>query len=277
MTKEVAKTGAATTDVATVDDDFDLLYSARGAGLANVRAEDMAIPFISVIQSGSPQRKKQDGAYIQGADEGMVFNTVTQELFDVTGDNEGLEVIPCGFKKKFLHWRRREDGGGMLGQYEITDPIAQTGTRDGGRIVLPDGTYLVETAEHYVLVVSKTGGAKRAVIAMSSTQLKKSRRWLTMTGEKQLLNPRTGEYFTAPSFAYTYRLKTQPESNDNGDWHGWRIAEGRQLDLTSAADKGLFKMAMEFQKSIDKGEVEVSSNRGDDVSPTSRPDDDIPF
>lgn len=279
MTKDVVAAQEAQVPAVGGGDDFDLLFSARGAGLGNIRAEDMAIPFISIIQSGSPQRKKQDGAYIQGADEGMVFNTVTQELFDITGDSEPLEVLLCAFKKKFLHWRRREDGGGMLGQYDIEDPIANTGTREGGRIVLPDGTYLVETAEHYVLVVYPDGSAKRAVIAMSSTQLKKSRRWMTMAGEKQISNPKTGDFFTAPSFYFTYKLKTQPENNDNGDWHGWRISEGRQLDLSVNGDKSLFKLAHEFQKSVDKGEVEVSSNRGDEVSPSkSSPlDEDIPF
>lgn len=276
MTKEVAKVEAASVPAIADEEGFDLLFAARGSGLGNIRAEDMAIPFLAVIQSNSPQRKKADGAYIQGADEGMVFNTVTQELFDVTGDTT-LEVIPCGFKKKYLHWRKREEGGGMLGQYDIDTPLAATGTREGGRIVLPDGTYLVETAEHYVLVVYPNGSAKRAVIAMSSTQLKKSRRWLTMQGEKQIKNPRTGEFFTAPSFAYTYKMKTGAESNDSGDWHGWKISEGRSLNLAEPADKGLFRMANEFQKSVDKGDVEVAANRGDDVTPAAKVDEDIPF
>lgn len=279
MTKEVVKAGNTQSAPAVIGDDtdFDLLFSARGAGLSNVRAEDMAIPFISIIQSNSPQRKKQDGAYIQGADEGMVFNTVTQELFDITPDSGTLEVLLCAFKKKYLHWRKREEGGGMLGQYEIGDPIAKTGVQEGGRIVLPDGTYLVETAEHYVLVVYPDGTAKRAVIAMSSTQLKKSRRWMTMAGEKQVKNPATGEFFTAPSFYFTYKLSTQAEKNDSGDWQGWRIAEGRQLNLADAGDKSIFKMALEFQKSVDKGEVEVAENRGDATSSTPKVDEDIPF
>lgn len=281
MTKEVATTKEAAVPAIVQDDGFDMLFAARGSGLGNIRAEDMAIPFLAVIQSNSPQRKKADGAYIQGADEGMVFNTVTQELFDVTGETT-LEVVPCGFKKKYLHWRKREEGGGMLGQYDIDNPIANAGTREGGRIVMPDGTYLVETAEHYVMVVYPNGSAKRAVIAMSSTQLKKSRRWLTMQGEKQIKNPSTGEFFVAPSFAFTYKLKTGAESNDSGDWHGWKIAEGRALNLAEPADRGLFKMAVDFQKSVDKGDIEVAANRGDETAPAggSRNDDlsnDIPF
>ena len=276
---EVATNGAAS--VPALSADMDLLFSSRGAGMSNVRAEDMAIPFLAIIQSGSPQRKKQDGAYINGADEGMAFNTVTQELYKLT--EEPVAVVLCGFKKKLLHWKPREDGGGMLGQYDIDDPIAKTGERKGGRVLLDDGTYLVETAEHYCLVVSKDGSAKRIVVAMASTQLKKSRRWLTMVAEKQIQNPTTGQFFNPPSFAYTYMLSSQPEKNDQGDWHGWRISEGRPLNLADGGDKGLFLMALEFQKSIDKGEVETSSARGDDVPASANTGssgigaDEIPF
>lgn len=266
---------------------YDLLFDAAGIGMQNVRAEDMAIPFLAVIQSNSPQRKKQDGSYIPGADEGMVFNTVTQELFDITPGQNSLEVILCGFKKKLLHWRDRDQGGGMLGQYEIDDPIQKGAERKGGRAVLPDGTYLVETAEHYVLVVYPDKTVKRAVVAMSSTQLKKSRRWMTMISEKQLRHPTTGRYFTAPMFAYTYTLTTQAEHNDSGDWHGWRIAEGRGLNLVDSDDRALFELAQAFAKSVDKNDVQTSSNRGDDLPPAgasssakssyNAADDEIPF
>lgn len=288
--QEVARTEEAALPAAVTDAAFDMLFDAAGVGMQNVRTEDMAIPFIAVIQSNSPQRKKQDGAYIQGADEGMVFNTVTQELFDVTPGNDKLTVLLCGFKKKLLHWRDRDQGGGMVGQYEIDDPIQKEGERKGGRILMPDGTYLVETAEHFCLVVYPNGTVKRVVIAMSSTQLKKSRRWMTMVGEKQLRHPTSGRYFTPPPFAYTYELTTQAESNDSGDWHGWRIAEGRPLDLANADDRALFELAREFAKSVDKDEVKTSQARGDDADAgagsagggsrrtvTTPDDDEIPF
>lgn len=263
-TKTVARIEEAGVPAAITDDSFDMLFDAAGVGMKNVRAEDMAIPFLAVIQSGSPQRKKQDGAYITGADEGMVFNTVTQELFDVTPGNEPLSVLLCGFKKKLLHWKDRDQGGGMLGQYEIDDPMTRDAERKGGRLVMPDGTYLVETAEHFCLLTYPNGSVKRVVIAMSSTQLKKSRRWMTMVSEKQLRHPRTGAYFTPPPFAYRYALSTQAESNDQGDWHGWKVAEGGALDLSNDGDKALFQLAQAFAKSVDSNEVKTSSNRGDD-------------
>lgn len=263
MSKTQVAQAEETAKAVAVTDAYDMLLDATGVGMQNVRAEDMAIPFLAIIQSGSPQRKKQDGAYIQGADEGMVFNTVTQELFDITGQNS-LTTLLCGFKKKLLHWKDRDQGGGMLGQYDIDDPIQKDAERKGGRAIMPDGTYLVETAEHYLLVVYPDGSVKRVVVAMSSTQLKKSRRWMTMINEKQLRHPSTGKYFTPPPFAYKYQLSTQPEANDSGDWHGWRVTEGAALNLGDENDRALFELARAFAKSVDSDEVKTAANRGEE-------------
>jgi hypothetical protein len=72
-----------------------------GAGFEDADANAYAIPFLQILQSGSPQCKKSDGAYIKGAEEGMFYNTVTQELYD--GD-EGVVVIPCHYMQRFVEW-----------------------------------------------------------------------------------------------------------------------------------------------------------------------------
>jgi hypothetical protein len=50
-------------------------------GLENITIEDIAIPRIELIQALSPARIKSDPAYIEGADEGQLFNSVTRELY----------------------------------------------------------------------------------------------------------------------------------------------------------------------------------------------------
>ena len=48
-----------------------------GSGFEEATSDSYAVPFLQVLQSGSPQCKKSDGKYIKGAEEGMIFNTVT--------------------------------------------------------------------------------------------------------------------------------------------------------------------------------------------------------
>ena len=79
---EVAKTKGV--ELAKTDDMEAMFAGDAGRGLENVDKDCFAIPFLTILQSGSPQCKKSDGAYIKGAEEGMLFNTVTKDLYDET-------------------------------------------------------------------------------------------------------------------------------------------------------------------------------------------------
>jgi hypothetical protein len=103
--KEIAKKSK--TDIANLSD--DLILASAGKGLQNISNDDVTIPRLAIVQSGSPQRKKKDEKYIDGADEGMIFNTVTNELY-----KDSLEVIPCGYRKTYVEWVPRDKGGGLV-------------------------------------------------------------------------------------------------------------------------------------------------------------------
>ena len=61
-------------------------------GFSEVTSEDLSIPFIRVLAQLSPQVNKRDGKYVEGAEAGMLFNTVLNEVYD---GEQGLLVIPC--------------------------------------------------------------------------------------------------------------------------------------------------------------------------------------
>ena len=54
----------------------------NGVGFSEVTTEDLAIPFLRVLAQLSPQVNKRDGAYIEGAEAGMIYNTVMNEVYD---------------------------------------------------------------------------------------------------------------------------------------------------------------------------------------------------
>jgi hypothetical protein len=215
-----------------------------------------AIPFLSILQSGSPQVKKSDGAYIKGAEEGFLFNSVTQDIVD---GNAGLTVIPCYYTRRFVRWGARDAGGGYKGEYLPTDPILGTGKDVDGRILLADDSgnfnpktsdILVDTRNHYVLIVTDMGYTP-ALISISSTQIKKSRQWMSkMDGIK--MRRGDGSLFTPPMFSHSYRLTTVPESNDKGSWYGWKIETVGPVE-----DTALYQAAKAFRDSVGAGEVKV--------------------
>ena len=124
----------------------DLIMSNAGKGLENITSEDITIPRLSIIQANSPQRKKKDEKYIENADEGDVFNTVTGQLY-----KEPLTVIPCAYRKTYVEWIPREKGGGFVAAYDIrpSDTTTDPATR---KSFLKNGNQLVDTAEHFVII-----------------------------------------------------------------------------------------------------------------------------
>ena len=95
------------TAVAAPTMDLSLVAKDAGQGLSEVNMDTIQIPFLKILSSMSPQTKKQKKEYIEGAEEGMIFNTVTEELIDGA---EGITVVPCYFEPVALEWTDRGTG-----------------------------------------------------------------------------------------------------------------------------------------------------------------------
>ena len=52
--------------------------SDSGMGLENIDKSDLALPFLKLLQSGSDETKKKHAKYVEGAEAGMFYNTVTK-------------------------------------------------------------------------------------------------------------------------------------------------------------------------------------------------------
>jgi hypothetical protein len=102
---------------------------------------------------------------------------------------------------------------------------------------------------------------------MSSTQLKKGRKWLTQA-QSMTAKGKNGIY-VLPLMSQVYTVKTTPEKNDKGNWFGWDISRERGLDLSSPADKEVFESAVGFAKSVEAGEVKVKDEEPKDVTPNT--------
>ena len=144
-----------------------------GLGMDQVRTEDMSIPFLRILAQLSPQVNKRDGAYVDGAEAGMIYNTVENVAYD---GEEGVLVIPCYYNRRYVEWKPREKGGGYVNAYDVDDKIVHTTYRDDrGNDILPNGNLLSNTAQFFVLLLDSNGTASRCLITMTSTQLKKAR------------------------------------------------------------------------------------------------------
>ena len=219
-----------------------------GQGLGNLGQDDLALPFLKILGQLSPEVNKQHGKYVEGAEPGMIYNTVTGEVFDGA---KGLSVIPCHYKLEYVEWKDRGVGlGAPVAVYPSSSDIMTKTTRDGSyKDRLPNGNYIDRTASHFVIVEGKAPST--ALITMKSTQLKISRKWNSMMAGIRLKGK--NGLFTPASFSHIYQLKTTQMSNDKGTWFGWEVNKVGPVE-----DGALYKQAKAFAQNISKGDVEVS-------------------
>jgi len=228
------------TDVSNILDD---ILETAGEGV-DYETSELQIPFIRVIQALSPQIKKSDAAFIKGAEQGDLFNTVTGEVWK---GEEGINVIPCYQETKHLEFTPRDQGGGFVGELPAGDPNILKTTRQGAKETLPSGNELVKSDQHYCMVLNKDGSAQPAIVDMKSTQLKISRRWKTQIA-MQKIPDKNGVMRTPALFATIWNLKTVEESNDMGTWYNYTV---EKVDLVK--DKNLFIDAKNFRSSVESG------------------------
>ena len=216
-------------------------------GLEKMTASDLAIPFISLIQKTSPQIEE-----IDGAKPGMIFNSVTNKLY------KEITVLPCGYKRSFVEWKPREKGGSYVGEHTPDSELAGKPRNDRGEVVLENGNILVETAYQFILLIDGNN-AETAVISMSSTQLKKARRWNSMMMGLKVPHP-NGTMVTPASFSHMYKISSVQEKNDKGSWHGWNIEI-----MGPVKDTNQYQMAKTFAGGVKNNDVKVAPPKQDDA------------
>jgi hypothetical protein len=216
-------------------------------GSQNMTQEDLALPFLKVLGQLSPEVNKRDGKYVEGAEPGMILNTVTNEIFDGT---KGIDVIPAFYERKYVEWQDRGEGkGSPVAIHDASSDIMSQTTRDKSfKDRLPNGNYLENTANHYVVVLGES--PQTALISMKATQLKISRKWNSiMMGLK--LNGKNG-LFTPPTYSH------------KGTWFGWEVSK-----VGPVQDQGVYQVAKSFADKVGKGAIEVK--HGSDESKSNTP------
>ena len=233
--------------------DPSMFEADAGQGMENMGQEDLALPFLKVLSGNDPVLDEEEEAR-----KGDIYNTVTSSIYK---GKDGVRVIPCAYQRRFIQWAPRGMGSGApTAIYAPGEarPTTQRATDDNKDYVADgSGEYIEETHQHFVLLVGEDGGVETALIAMKSTQLKKSRKWNSMMASRSMQG--SSGPFTPPRFSHVYHLKTISEENSKGSWHGWEMScEG------VVSDAGLYARAKAFAESITSGDVVVKHT--DDVN-----------
>ena len=231
----------------------------QAGGMEGMGSGDFAMPFLRVLGQLSPEVNKRDAKYVDGAEPGMIFNTVTRQTYD---GETGVNLVPCGYKREYVEWSDRGEGtSAPVAIHSVESGIIKDTTRGADyKDRLPNGNYLENTASYFVL----TEDMSQALITMKSTQLKISRSWNSMMNSIKLKGK--NGMFTPAMHSHVYKLKTVQQSNDKGTWFGWTIEK-----VGPVQDKGLYEQAKSFAVSANKGDVTAKHGEEDTKSKDAVP------
>lgn len=208
-------------------------------GFENTRPEDFGIPFLSLLQKGSPEVDPDHKDYatkkLDGAEAGMIINTLTREIVYHKDEQQPMLYLPCTHEKLYQEWRPRNKGGGFVQSHNSPVILTKCTRNDKNKDVLPNGNEII-TTDYFKGFFIGVGDPVPAIIAMSSTQLKKARGWLNMMQSIKI----NGKI--PPMYSHLYKIITVKESNEEGNWWGWKVEIARALQKS---DMGLIEMAKE--------------------------------
>ena len=255
----MAKNDVATKDSSTAIAMVSNFEEDAASSFAGMGQEDFALPFLKLLTNTSPEIGEIDGAL-----PGMVYNSVTGELYD---GKKGITVVPCAYVRQYIEWAPRGSGGSgaPIHIYPATSDVLTKTHRDptDNKEYLDNGNYIENTANHYVMVIDSAGIPSPALIVMKSTQLKKSRKWNSMMQSVKMQG--ANGMFTPPMYSQMYRLSTVGESNDKGKWFGWEIERIGQVDKDD-----VYLGAKAFAEQIRVGDIKVK-HEGDAESANKAP------
>ena len=222
------------------------LEEAAGEGQEFISARDVKLPILKILYANSPVLDDSDGKYIASAKQGDIYNEVTGSLWK---GKEGIVVVPCLYINTFNEWKDKGDSPGRPIKIH-TDPsiMSETKRGDDNKDRLPNGNYVEDTGNHFVFILDKNYlPQEQSLIAMKSTQKKKSKTWNSMMQTRRM--PGKEGYFRPPTWATTYRLTTTKESNSQNSWYGWvvefdQFMEVAKFPKTLEITRGFYQSSM---------------------------------
>ena len=218
-----------------------------GMGLENIDKDDLALPFLKLLQTSSDETKKKHANYVEGAEAGMFYNTVTKKLYS---GEKGIEIIPCFYKLTYPEWapfERKE--GRPVSPDRGPEILAKTKKDSGGKDCLDNGNQIIKTANHFVIINGEN--PEKALMAMKSTQLKVSRGWNSLMQDQFETDPKTNKAVPAPMFSRIYKLNSV-EQTGSFTWQGYKVSLIRKVDNAS-----LYQMAKDFHNSLKQSNANV--------------------
>ncbi len=233
-----------------------------GGGFEGQSDEDYTLPWLVVLQSGSPQvdpeKKHED---FPDAKAGMFFNTATEELY------EEVYAVPSITEHVFTEWK--PDRGGFLGKHARNSDIvkiAKKASEKFGKYATEDGNDLTEGFNIFWTLYDPSTDEVigQVVLACTSTKITPYKAWVSKLRRFQLLDAKGNKLTPPPLFAHRVKLTTEKEKRPQGVSYNivFRPAIDNNIKASLVPTSSpLFQVAEAFKELILSGDAKIDYNK----------------
>lgn len=175
-------------------------------GFEDIDSSTMAIPFLVILQKGSPQLNKEKSQYIKGAEVGEWFNTVTKKTY-----GQSVNIVALKFEHLYIEWL--PDRGGFV-SYHTPEHAAQLADDvTFGKWKAVNGNDLSEQYSYIILIEGHESDGIM-VMSLASSAIKMAKEWNRLMTSHIMDN---GE--KAKPYYLVWTITTEYVENDRGDWY----------------------------------------------------------
>ena len=251
------------------------LEGLAGMGMETVDpTSDLALSRVAIAHQLSPQVDEDENEYVDGLKPGEFFDATMGERL-----GRAIRFVPVAYRKRYVEWGDRKNQEGVIAIHEtsaILDQCQPGARRDPRLRFMDNGNEIRETAYFFGWLIEESGQRRDCYIAMSSTQLRRARNWLTLA-RAEMLEKEDGSTMLAPLFWRIYILTTRRESNAQGSWYSFNIARSKDT-IESLASKNLsiqeiIKEAVTINEAMQEHPLIASSGNQKRLAAASDTDD----
>lgn len=263
--------------LAVVNDYGDM----QGKGLENLTPDEVALPFLNILQALSPEVTKGHKSYVESAVAGRFFNNVTKETYP----ENGLIFQPVSVRHEWVEWKPRDQGGGRVGTHARDSDVitkAQSQSQQFGKYKTDNGNDLVETIYLLGFIHRSAdldeqlalGPGEPVIISFSSTKIKPF---------KQIMYRISTFQGRPPLFAHRLKLDTFLDQNKKGqNYFNFKITAAVADDIGKSlipakldeAPHPMLVAGRDLNKAFNTGTVVVSDK---EPAVSEAADSDVPF
>jgi len=171
-------------------------------GNENVQSEHISVPRVKLLQKMNNEVDPNHSEHIEGCKEGDFINTVTGENY-----GSSMYVVNTHFKEEFVVWRKREEGGGLVGNFPTRGEAEDYLSDNNLEMAKHD---ITQTQIHTLLRLDdKTSEISDIpfLFDCASSKLKVSREWNTKIMKQG-----------GDRFSFLWKMSSVPQSNAKGSW-----------------------------------------------------------